>query len=160
MKTTIPFSRTLALTVLSLSTLAASSPAQEVSIPDPNLNAAIHEALGKPAGPLTQQDMLGLTGLSAIFRNITNVQGLEAAQNLVALDLQDNRIADVNLLTNLTRLVFLDVSENRFPQLTIPSGMTNLTTLRAEVGGLTNVTLPAGLTKLTSLSLGFNQLPG
>jgi Leucine-rich repeat (LRR) protein len=49
--------------------------------------------------------MLGLTGLSAIFRNITNVQGLEAAQNLVSLDLQDNRITSISILTNLTRLV-------------------------------------------------------
>jgi hypothetical protein len=63
--------------------------------------------------------MLGLTGLSAIFRNITNVQGLEAAQNLISLDLQDNRITSVNILTNLTRLVVLDLSENRFPQLTV-----------------------------------------
>ena len=49
----------------------------------------------------------------------------------MALDLQDNRIANVDLLTNLTRLVFLDLSENQFPELTIPGGMTNLTTLRA-----------------------------
>jgi len=56
-------------------------------------------------GPLTQQDMLSLTNLGAVFRNITNLQGLEAAQNLVSLDLQDNRITSVNILTNLTRLV-------------------------------------------------------
>jgi formylglycine-generating enzyme required for sulfatase activity len=147
------------LSTLALTSCLTSNLAQEVSIPDPNLNAAIRETLGKPTGPLTQQDMLGLTGLSAIFRNITNVQGLEAAQNLVSLDLQDNRITSVNLLTNLTRLVLLDVSENQFSQLTIPAGMTNLTTLRAEFGGLTNIALPTGLTKLNSLRLGFNQLP-
>ena len=44
--------------------------AQEVSIPDPGLNAAIREALHKPAGPLTQQDLLSLTVLSASSRNI------------------------------------------------------------------------------------------
>ncbi|MDB6031230.1 MAG: hypothetical protein JWM16_1568, partial [Verrucomicrobiales bacterium] len=141
-----------------LLTLLTSLHAQEVSIPDPNLNAAIHEALGKPAGPLTQSDMLALTSLGAVFRSITNVQGLEAARNLVVLDLQDNRITSFDILTNLTRLVYLDLSENRIPKLTLPGGMTNLTTLRAELGGLTNITLPAGLTKLTSLRLGFNQL--
>jgi len=159
MKTIIHANRPLVLTLLALTSFVIGSFAQEITIPDPGLNAAIHEALGKPAGPLTPQDMLNLTNLGAVFRNITNVQGLEAAQNLVSLDLQDNRITSVNSLTNLTRLVFLDVSENRFPQLIIPGGMTNLTTLRAEFGGLTNVTLPAGLTKLTSLRLGFNQLP-
>ena len=155
----IPATRPFVLTLLVLANFVGSISAQEVSIPDPSLNAVIREVLQKPAGPLTQSDMLSLTNLSAIFRNITNVQGLEAAQNLVSLDLQDNRITSVNILTNLTRLVFLDLSENRFPQLTIPGGLTNLTTLRAEFGELTNVTLPAGLTKLTSLRLGFNQLP-
>jgi formylglycine-generating enzyme required for sulfatase activity len=154
----IPGIRPFVLLLPMLVSFVASSLAQEVSIPDPALNTAIREALGKPAGPLTQQDMLSLTNLGAVFRNITNVQGLEAAQNLVSLDLQDNRITSVDVLTNLTRLVFLDVSENRFPQLTLPAGMTNLTALRAEFGGLTNVALPAGLTKLTSLRLGFNQL--
>ena len=151
--------RQLVLSLLVLANCIASLQAQEVSIPDPNLNAVVRETLRKPNGPLTQLDMLGLTNLSAIFRNITNVTGLEAAQNLVSLDLQDNRITSLDFPPNLTRLVFLDISENRFPQLTLPSGLSNLTTLRAEFGGLTNVTLPTGLTKLTSLRLGFNQLP-
>jgi formylglycine-generating enzyme required for sulfatase activity len=158
MKTHRHLVRPLILAALILTGFVTPPRAQEVIIPDPNLNTAIREALGKPAGPLTQLDMLTLTNFGAVFRNITNVQGLEAARNLTSLDLQDNRITNVNILTNLTRLVFLDLSENRFPKLTLPTGMTNLTTLRAEVGGLTKITLPAGLTKLTSLRLGFNQL--
>ncbi|HXI68892.1 MAG TPA: SUMF1/EgtB/PvdO family nonheme iron enzyme [Verrucomicrobiae bacterium] len=145
------------LAVLVLAGFVATIPAQEVSIPDPNLNAAIRTALQKPNGPLTQTDMLGLTNLSAIFQNITNLQGLEAAQNLVSLDLQDNQIASLNFPTNLTRLVSLDLSENRFPQLTLP-GLTNLTTLRLEDGSLTNLSMSAGLTKLSTLRLGFNHL--
>jgi formylglycine-generating enzyme required for sulfatase activity len=150
--------RRVVLTVAVMISFAVSTLAQEVIIPDPNFNAVIREALQKPTGPLTQADMLGLTNLSAIFRNITNVQGLEAAQNLVSLDLQDNRITTFNFPTNLTRLAVLDLSENRFPQLTLPGGMTNLTTLRLENGTLTNLSLSAGLTKLTSLRVGFNQL--
>jgi formylglycine-generating enzyme required for sulfatase activity len=146
------------LAALMLFGLAASPQAQQVTIPDPNLNTVVREALGKPTGPLTQADMLGLTGLSAIFRNITNVQGLEAAQNLVSLDLQDNQITNASFLTNLTRLAVLDLSENRFPQLALPR-LTNLTTLRLENGRLTNLTFSTGLAKLTSLRVGFNQLP-
>src|ERR1051325_4961584 len=133
--------RPFVLMVSALTHFVSSPLAQEVSIPDPNLNAVVREALQKPNGPLTQSDMLGLTGLSAIFRNITNVQGLEAAQNLVSLDLQDNRITSVNILTNLAKLIVLDLSENRFAQLTLPGGMTNLTTLRLENGRLTNLSL-------------------
>ena len=157
MKIISPIIGSLVLTALTLTNFAASTLAQEVSIPDPNLDAVIRQALQKPNGPLTQSDMLGLTNLSAIFRNITNVQGLEAAQNLVSLDLQDNRITSFNFPTNLTKLTVLDLSENRFPQLTLP-GLTNLTTLRLEYGRLTNLSLSAGLTKLTTLRAGFNQL--
>jgi formylglycine-generating enzyme required for sulfatase activity len=157
MKIIAPIIGPLVLTALALTNFAASTLAQEVSIPDPNLDAVIRALLQKPNGSLTQSDMLGLTNLSAIFQNITNLQGLEAAQNLVSLDLQDNRIASLNFPTNLTRLVSLDLSENRFPQLTLP-GLTYLTTLRLENGRLTNLSLSAGLTKLTTLRLGFNQL--
>src|SRR4051794_314833 len=81
MKTIFQIVRPLVFTALTLTNFAASILAQEVSIPDPNFNAVIREALQKPNGPLTQTDMLGLTNLGAIFRNIINVQGLEAAQN-------------------------------------------------------------------------------
>ena len=64
--------RPLVLTALTLGSFTTSTLAEEVSIPDPNLNTAIRATLGKPAGPLTQADMLSLTNLSAIFRNITN----------------------------------------------------------------------------------------
>ena len=158
MKTIIPIIRARFLTLLALAGFLTASLAQEVTIPDPNLNAVVRATLGKANGPLTRQDMLGLTNLSAIFRNITKLAGLETAQNLVSLDIQDNRVTSFNFPTNLTRLVFLDISENRFPQLTLPDGLTNLTALRAELGWLTNVTLPTGLTKLTSLRLGLNQL--
>jgi formylglycine-generating enzyme required for sulfatase activity len=146
------------IAAFTLAGLAVSTRPQEVSIPDPNLNAVVREALQKPTGPLTQQDMIGLAGLSAIFRSITNLQGLEAAQNLVSLDLQDNRITDASIVTNFMRLVSLDLSENRFSQLALPGGMTNLTKLRLENGRLTNFSLPTGMTKLTSLRVGFNQL--
>jgi len=158
MKTLIHIIRRHILTLLALASFTVSLRAQEVSIPDPNLNAVIRAALQKPIGPLTQSDMLGLTNLGAVFQNITNLQGLEAAKNLVSLDLQDNRITSVNILTNLTRLVLLDLGENRFPEFTLPPGLTNLTRLRLEFGVLTNLNLPAGLARLTNLSVGFNQL--
>jgi formylglycine-generating enzyme required for sulfatase activity len=157
MKIIFRTARPLVLAALTLGSLTASTLAQEIIIPDPNFNAVIREALQKPNGPLTQADMLSLTNLGAVFRNITNVQGLETAQNLVSLDLQDNRITSFNFPTNLTKLTVLDLSENRFPTLTLP-GLTNLTTLRLEYGRLTNLSLSAGMTKLTSLRAGFNQL--
>ena len=63
--------------------------AEEVSIPDPGLNAAIREALQKATGPLMQADLLSLTN-NASQRNISSIVGLEAARNLVSLNLQIN----------------------------------------------------------------------
>jgi len=59
---------------LILSGLLFSARAQEVSVPDPGLNAAVREALHKPSGPLTQQDMLSLTNLNAGRRNISSLE--------------------------------------------------------------------------------------
>ena len=53
--------------------------AQEVSIPDPGLNAAIREALQKPFGPLTEQDLLSLTNLNARNRNVSNIDEIGRA---------------------------------------------------------------------------------
>jgi hypothetical protein len=50
-----------AVLTLALISVLTTTPAQEVSIPDPGLNAAVREALGKPIGPLTETDLLGLT---------------------------------------------------------------------------------------------------
>jgi formylglycine-generating enzyme required for sulfatase activity len=154
--------------------------AQEVSIPDPGLNAAIREALQKPSGPLTQQDMLSLTFLSACCRDVRSVEGLEAARNLRILDLHSNSLTNFGIASALTNLTILDLFDNeiaRFvlsnalPGLTIinvgfnsltqcslPPGLTNLDTLFLEGNLLTNFNLPAGLTALTQLDLSANQL--
>lgn len=158
MKMNPQFVHPLLLAALALGSFTASISAQEIIIPDPNLNSVVREALQKPAGPLLQADMLRLTNLSAIFRNITNIQGLEAAQNLVSLDLQDNRITNASIITNFTKLALLDLSENRFSQLSLPAGMTNLATLRLENGRMTSLSFSSGLSRLSSLRAGFNQL--
>jgi len=72
MKTTVPLTRPLVPTLLLLIGFVASTLAQDVtvSIPDPDLNAAVREALQKPTGPLTQQDLLRLTVLNACCRKV------------------------------------------------------------------------------------------
>ena len=80
--------RRLVLNILVVTTFLPSTLAQEVSIPDPGLNPAIREALQKPSGLLMVEDMLRLTNLNACCRNVSSVQGLEAARNLKFLDLR------------------------------------------------------------------------
>src|SRR3974390_1482965 len=92
-----------------------SAHAQEVSIPDPGLNTAIHVALQKPTGPLTEQDLLSLTNLNASRRAISSLEGLAAARNLVSLDLQLNLLTNFSLPLELAKLASLDLSGNPLP---------------------------------------------
>jgi len=94
MKTIIHASRPLVPTLLVLTSFTASLRAQEVSIPDSGLNAAIRQALNKPVEPLTEQDMLGLTFLNTSGRSRSNMQGLEAARDLNLLDLDSNSLTN------------------------------------------------------------------
>jgi formylglycine-generating enzyme required for sulfatase activity len=157
-----------------------SAGAQEVSIPDPGLNAAIREALQKPNGPLTESDLLSLTNLSAGLRNISSVEGLESARNLRILDLDNNSITNFTIASVLTNLSILDLFNNHLgsfvlsnasPSITIidialnslvqcslPDGLTNLDTLFLQGNALANFNLPARLTRLTQLDLSDNSL--
>jgi hypothetical protein len=110
--------------------------AQDVSIPDPDLNAAIREALQKFSGPLTEQDLLSLTNLSAPNRNVRSIEGLEAARNLVSLQLPINKLNAFSLPSELTKLTTFDVSINPLTNFSLPNGLTNLTTLTLESDGL------------------------
>ena len=77
--------------VITLVLMASISIAAEVSIPDPNLEAAIREAIGKPTGPITEEDLAGLTELDAGFRGIiSNLTGIEHCTNLQTLWLWGN----------------------------------------------------------------------
>ena len=66
---------------------ALSLRAEVVNIPDPGLQSIIREALGRPTGDITKEDMLGLTNLTAFDRIIGSLEGLGNAVNLTTLDL-------------------------------------------------------------------------
>ncbi len=157
MKTIIHIPR-IVLAVVLLTNFVASALAQEVSIPDAGLNAAVREELQKPNGPLTVQDLLSLTNLDAGRRNVKRIDGLEAARNLQVLDLQVNHLTNFSLPNTLTNLEVLDVSGNGMTGFSMPNAPATLAVLVLADNGLTNLTLPAGLAQLNSLILGNNQL--
>jgi formylglycine-generating enzyme required for sulfatase activity len=156
MKTIV--SSPLVLTLLALASFTTSSLAQTVSIPDPGLNAAIRSALQIPTAPLTAQDLLTLTNLDASRRNVKSTVGLEAARNLVSLNLQINLLTNFSIPTTLTNLSILDLSANPLASFSVSSGLTKLTSLTAEGCSLTNLTLPATLTGLTNLDVEGNNI--
>ena len=156
--TNVKLIRLLPLTLLVLVGVQSSALAQEVTIPDPGLNTAIQVALQKPFGPLTQQDMLSLTNLNANRRNVKSIVGLEAARNLVSLDLSINRLTNFALPNQLTNVSTLDLSANPLTNVFLPNALTKLTSLTIEGAELTSLTLPATLRGLTNLDLEGNAI--
>ena len=111
-------------------------PSQVVDIPDPNLRAAIEQALGiASGGTITVEQMATLTELHAGSSDISDLTGLEFATNLTWLNLQINTISDI----------------------TAVEGLTNLTTLQFSVNAITDITAVVGLTNLATLELGTNR---
>jgi formylglycine-generating enzyme required for sulfatase activity len=158
MRTIIHVTWRLALTLWLPTSFTTPAMAQGVSVPDPGLNAAIREALQKPIGPLTEQDLLTLTNLNARNRNVGSIVGLEAARNLVSLNLEINQVSNLAPLSTLTNLGTLNLSVNPLTNFFLPNGLTNLISLTIESAGLTNLTLPPGLTRLNNLDLENNHL--
>ena len=91
---------------------ADSTQSTTVEFADANLERAVREALDRPQGPLTPEDLAALTELDASYKNIESVAGLEHATALHTLYLRDNAITDVSPLANLTNLHTLSLWEN------------------------------------------------
>ncbi len=127
-----------------------------VVFPDPNLEAAVRDALNKPSGDVTCADMQSLSELKANRRAIENLEGLQNAVNLTTLDLAGNYISDLTPLQGLTNLTKLDLFYNTYvTDLTPLQGLTNLTYL--DIGffnyEIDDVTPLQGLTNLTYLDI-------
>ena len=153
-------------------------PAKVVSIPDPNLAAAVREALNLSAGEtFTTHSILNLVGLDARGRGIADLTGLEYAVNLIKLDLHsgpnpisnlsplasltnlrslvllNTAVSDVSPLANLTQLTRLWLNETAVSDVSPLARLTNLDSLRLTGTGVSDVSALASLTNLRWLSL-------
>jgi Leucine-rich repeat (LRR) protein len=100
---------------------------------DPNLEAAIREAMGKPKGAIAEDDLQGITELEAPDNNIRDITGIERCVNLERLILGNwqtsNRIQDISPLSSLTNLKELTLSKNQIGDVTPLADLTNLAEL-------------------------------
>ena len=125
-------------------------PGAAVHIPDPNLRAAIAEALGKsPNAPITVEEMEGLRNLDARNRNIHDLTGIQFATNLNELRLRENRITDISPLAGLVELVRLELSENPVSDMSPLRGLKNLNHLSMNQTLISDISLVRSLTSLT-----------
>ena len=134
-------------------------PNAPVTIPDPNLRAAIEDGLGKAKGvPITVARIYTLVFLLAEDLGIKDLTGLEFATNLTQLYLQSNEISDVSPLAGLKNLVRLDLDSNEISDVSPLAGLKNLTDLDFSSNPLSDISPLSGLTNLTRLNLDHNQI--
>ena len=153
------FRRKITLSLLLTIVLCGVAFAQVVEIPDPNLRAAVREALNLPVGAsVTRAGMQQLTRLDAANRQVKNLTGLEHATSLTYLALQNNDISDLRALTPLANLTFLRLHGNQINDISPLANLTELTTLPLDSNDITNIGPLANLNKLTALALGDNNI--
>ena len=130
-------------------------PPKVVSIPDPNLAAALREEIGDA---ITTRTMLELTQLTAYHSGITDLTGLEHASNLRILLLGSNTISDISPIAGLTRLRVLNLVRCGISDVSFLSGLRRLTTLYLDGNSISDVSPLAGLTNLQELYLVGNPI--
>jgi hypothetical protein len=130
----------------------------DVTFADPNLEAAVREAVGKPTGKIYASDLERLTSLNATESNITNLTGLESATSLTYVDLRANEIRDISPLADLTSLTWLALNYNQISDISPLANLTSLTVLALEHNQINDIAPLAKLASLAVLGLAYNQI--
>src|ERR1035438_7986279 len=98
-----------------------------VSFPDPNLEAAVCNALGLPTGPVTTIDLQSLVYLNLANDGVTNLTGLEWATSLNDLTLSGDPVTNLSPLLGLPQLQTLNMGSCNLHDLSPLCGLTNVT---------------------------------
>ena len=111
-----------------------------VHLPDPNLRAAVENALKVAQGnPIAPVQMETLTYLEVRGTKIRDLTGLELATNLSELVLVGNGIVDVAILSNLRNLTKLNLGNNSISDLSPLEGLTSLRELLLQNNRISDV---------------------
>lgn len=144
--------------------LCSVASAQVVEIPDPNLRAALHEALNIPRDdPITRAAMLKLVRFDADNRDgdsdIASISGLEYATNLERLELPHNSFSDTSPIAPLEKLFVLNLRRCRSIEDISPlRNLHNLGILMLTYSRVSDLRPLSGLTQLGLIELKRNQI--
>ena len=124
------------------------------------LEAAVRSALRITTGyPIVTSKITDLTSLTATYKNIDDLSGLEGATGLTRLDLGNNAIVDLGPLLGLTtNLEELDLADNQIAYVSPLRNLTNLTNLDLDDNQIEDVSALSGLTSLRTLDLRGNDV--
>jgi len=150
--------RTISLPLVCVVLFCAMAHGAVVTFPDPGLEAAVREAIEKPAGPIENTELAGLTYLSAFGRNISDLTGIEYCTDVTNLLLGSNQLVNLEPLSGLTNLQSLTMADNQISDITALAGLVNLEYLWLYNNNIGSITALSGLIKLHQLFLYSNPL--
>ncbi|MYA98488.1 hypothetical protein F4X90_02240, partial [Candidatus Poribacteria bacterium] len=127
-------------------------PEQPVSIPDPNLAAAIRKEIGES---ITTRTPFNLIEFSAV--EITDLTGMEYASNLRSLNLSGS-ISDISPLSGLTQLHSLYLGGNNISDISPLSELKNLRRLNLGGNNISDISPLAELKEIWRLDLNDNNI--
>ena len=133
-------------------------------MPDANLRKIVRSTLGIAEGsPLTQEALAGpapnrLEHLIAHGSGISDLTGLEHADYLSSLWLNDNHVSDLSPLRNLKMLVILTLENNKVSDLSPLSDITSLERLDLDRNKISDLSPLEGLENLIILKLWYNNI--
>jgi len=133
-----------------------------IHFPDPGLEAAVREALNKPAGEITDQELLGITTLDARYHKIANIEGIEYLVNLTELDLYGNQIVDISPLSGLSKLTTLILTRNEVADISPLSTLTSLAEIQLrnnQICDIEPLVNNPDFARDVAIALSFNPLP-
>ncbi len=101
-----------------------------VNIPDAKLKAKLKELTGVGSAAIKRSDLAMLTGgLNLAGLGIAKVEGLQYCENISAISLMNNKVADLpSSLNKLKKITYLNLEDNSFKK--IPDVVYSLTTLK------------------------------
>lgn len=134
-----------------------------VHFDDPNLEAAVKDALGyEQTKDIYEGDLVILKTLNASSRNIQNLAGIHKIRNLETLILWKNNISDITPLGSLFGLKLLNLGRNNISDITSLQNLENLEQLFLWDNQITDI-LPllqnSGLGSGDEIGLEGNPLP-
>ena len=129
-----------------------------VRFPDPGLEAAVRDAIGKPTGDIHDADLAGRTTFDASGRNITDLEGIQCFEDLTELRLRNNSIADISALSGLTNLTLLALTGNRISDMGPLSGLIGLMYLELTDNRIVDISELSRLSSLFWLEIDRNRV--
>lgn len=133
-------------------------PSDSIDFPDPILRAAVASKIGVSSSHITYRDLLKLQTLTSKGSGITDLTGLEHAQNLSSLYVDNNEIETLEPLSSLTTLRQLTISRNPISDISPLSHIPTINWLEINFTDIDSLEPLSGNTSLRWLQVAYTNI--